>query len=315
MDVSRSTEIRVGIVSVISIALLVIGIMLGKGISFSPTQKSVAIRLATSGGIDAGSPVVVNGVRRGTVTQVSNDNGGVLVTATLDDVSDLKSDAQALVSILEITGGKKIELTPGSAATALNPSAEIPGRVAADIGTLVGVLGDASGDITGLIKRLDTISMSVSDLLRDGSVVANIKTMTNDGALALTDLRVFMESNRGPLTATVQDLKELTSELRESVHRNEPGVTRIIARTEAVVKSLEGTLAKADGAITNVDTLTMRVSAMVNDLRTNKSLLHALMYDDTLFGKLDSTLISLRKVLNDVGRDGVNVNVGLGHRK
>ena len=95
--------------------------MLGKGISFSPTQKSVAIRLATSGGIDAGSPVVVNGVRRGTVTQVSNDNGGVLVTATLDDVSDLKSDAQALVSILEITGGKKIELTPGSAATALNP--------------------------------------------------------------------------------------------------------------------------------------------------------------------------------------------------
>ncbi len=315
MDVSRSTEIRVGIVSVISIALLVIGIMLGKGISFSPTQKSVAIRLATSGGIDAGSPVVVNGVRRGTVTQVSNDNGGVLVTATLDDVSDLKSDAQALVSILEITGGKKIELTPGSAATALNPSAEIPGRVAADIGTLVGVLGDASGDITGLIKRLDTISMSVSDLLRDGSVVANIKTMTNDGALALTDLRVFMENNRGPLTTTVQDLKALTSELRESVHRNEPGVTRIIARTETVVKSLEGTLAKADGAITNVDTLTTRVSTMVNDLRTNKSLLHALMYDDKLFGKLDSTLISLRKVLKDFGRDGVNVNVGLGHRK
>ena len=266
----------------ISIALLVIGIMLGKGISFSPTQKSVAIRLATSGGIDAGSPVVVNGVRRGTVTQVSNDNGGVLVTATLDDVSDLKSDAQALVSILEITGGKKIELTPGSAATALNPSA---------------------------------ISMSVSDLLRDGSVVANIKTMTNDGALALTDLRVFMENNRGPLTTTVQDLKALTSELRESVHRNEPGVTRIIARTETVVKSLEGTLAKADGAITNVDTLTTRVSAMVNDLRTNKSLLHALMYDDKLFGKLDSTLISLRKVLKDFGRVGVNVNVGLGHRK
>ena len=315
MDVSRSTEIRVGIVSVISIALLVVGIMLGKGISFSPTQKSVAIRLATSGGIDAGSPVVVNGVRRGTVTQVRNDNGGVLVTATLDDIADLKSDAQALVSILEITGGKKIELTPGRATTALNPRDEIPGLVAADIGTLVGVLGGASGDITGLIKRLDTISMSVSDLLRDGSVVANIKTMTNDGALALTDLRVFMENNRGPLTTTVQDLKALTSELRESVHRNEPGVTRIIARTETVVKSLEGTLAKADGAITNVDTLTTRVSAMVNDLRTNKSLLHALMYDDKLFGKLDSTLISLRKVLKDFGRDGVNVNVGLGHRK
>lgn len=315
MDVSRSTEIRVGIVSVISIALLVIGIMLGKGISFSPTQKSVAVRLPSSGGIDAGSPVVVLGVRRGTVTQVRNDDGSVLVTATLDDIADLKSDAQALVSILEITGGKKLEITPGSSTTPYNPSTEIPGRVAADIGTLVGVLGDASGDITGLIKRLDTISMAASDLLRDGSVVANIKTMTSDGALALTDLRMFMQNNRGTLTTTIQDLKALTSELRESVHRNEPAVSRIIARTETVVKNLEGTLSKADGAITNVDTLTTRVSAMVNDIRTNKSLLNALMYDDKLFGKLDSTLISLRKVLKDFGRDGVNVNVGLGHRK
>jgi hypothetical protein len=39
------------------------------------------------------------------------------------------------------------------------------------------------------------------------------------------------------------------------------------------------------------------------------------MYDKTLFGKLDTTLISLQKVLKDFGREGVNVNVGLGHRK
>lgn len=289
--------------------------MLGKGISFSPTQKSVAVRLASSGGIDAGSPVVVLGVRRGTVTQVRNDDGSVVVTATLDDISDLKADASAIVSILEITGGKKLEIAPGSAAAPFNPSAEIPGRVSADIGTLVGVLGDASGDITGLIKRLDTISMAASDLLRDGSVVANIKTMANDGALALTDLRVFMQNNRGTLTSTIQDLKALSSELRESVHRNEPAVSRIIVRTENVMKNLENTLSKADGALANVDTLTTRVSGMVNDIRTNKSFLNALMYDEKLFGKLDSTLVTLQKVLKDFGRGGVNVNVELGHRK
>jgi hypothetical protein len=99
------------------------------------------------------------------------------------------------------------------------------------------------------------------------------------------------------------------------VHRNEPAVSRIIARTETVVKNLEGTLSKADGALANVDTLTTRVSGMVNDIRTNKSLINALMYDKTLFGKLDTTLISLQKVLKDFGREGVNVNVGLGHRK
>lgn len=315
MDVSRSTEIRVGIVSVVSIAVLVVGIMLGKGISFSPTQKSIEVRLPTSGGIDAGSPVVVLGVRRGTVSEVRNVDGSVVVTATLDDISDLKSDAEGVVSILEITGGKKLEIMPGTAATALDAGSEIKGRVAADIGTLVGVLGDAGGDITGLIRRLDTISMAANDLLRDGSVVANIKTMANDGALALTDLRVFMQTNKGTLTSTVQDLKALTAELRESVHRNEPGVSRIIARAESVVSKLETTLTKADGALSNVDTLATRVNGMVNDIRTNKSFLNALLYDEKLFGKLDSTLVSVQRVLKDIKISGVNVNVGLGHRK
>ena len=41
MDVTRSTEIRVGIVSILSIALLIGGIMLGKGISLDPSLKQI----------------------------------------------------------------------------------------------------------------------------------------------------------------------------------------------------------------------------------------------------------------------------------
>ena len=48
MDVSRSTEIRVGIVSILSIALLIGGIMLGKGVSFDPSRKQITIRAELS---------------------------------------------------------------------------------------------------------------------------------------------------------------------------------------------------------------------------------------------------------------------------
>ena len=38
-----------------------------------------------------------------------------------------------------------------------------------------------------------------------------------------------------------------------------------------------------------------------------------LMYDDKMVGKLDTTLLSIRKVLRDLGKKGINVNVGIGH--
>jgi len=314
LNISRSTEIRVGLVSIISIALLIGGIMLGKGLSLDPSKRTLKVRLATSGGVETGSPVVVNGVKRGIVSDVVNDNGSVLVHVSLSDASDVMSDAKAFVTILEITGGKKIEIIPGSSTQSLNPDTEIPGTVAADIGTLVTSLGEVSGNAINLVRRLDTISAGLTDLMRDGSFVNNVRTISSDGAVLMTDLRGWFQQNRTPLTASIRDLRDITSQLRESVNRNEPKVSQIIDRADKVLLSLEVTLSKADGTIMGADTLIGRINGIVQDIKTNKSLLHALMYDNDIASKLDSTLMTLKKFLQDFNRSGVNVNVGIGHR-
>ncbi|MCX6141070.1 MAG: MlaD family protein [Candidatus Kapabacteria bacterium] len=313
MNVSRTTEIRVGLVSIVSIALLIGGIMLGKGLSLGPNNRVIMVRLATSGGVEAGSPVVVNGVKRGTVSEVSSDNGSVLVKANMNDASDLKSDASATVTILEITGGKKIEIVPGTSTQPFDVSKEMPGTVAADIGGLVTSLGEVSGSAINLVRRLDTISAGLTELMRDGSFIQNVKTISSDGAVFVTDVRTWFQQNRDPLTTSVRDLREITTQLKESVNRNEPKVSAIIDRADKVLLSLENTLAKADGAIVGADSLIARINGVVQDIRTNKSLLHAIMYDDQMAGKLDTTLLTLKKLLRDIGKKGVNVNVELGH--
>ncbi|MBK6290963.1 MAG: MCE family protein [Ignavibacteria bacterium] len=313
LNVSRSTEIRVGLVSLVSIAVLIGGIMIGKGISFSPNKRTISIRLATSGGVETGSPIVVNGVKRGSVADVSGNNGSVLIHADIDDASDLKTDATATVTILEITGGKKIEINPGKAAGTFDVNTEMPGTVAADIGGLVTSLGEVSGSAVDLVRRLDTISASLTELLRDGSFVTNVKTISSDGALLVTDVRTWFSQNRAPLTASIRDLREISTTLRESVDRNEPKVSQIIDRADKVLLNLETTLAKADGAIIGADTLIARINGVVNDIRTNKSLVNMLLYDEKMAARLDSTLANLRVLLRDFGKNGINVNVELGH--
>ena len=288
--------------------------MLGKGISLSSQQNEVKFRLASSGGLEAGSPIVVHGVKRGQVTSVTNHYGGVLVLGQLDDISDLKSDASAIVSILEITGGKKIEIRPGHSSTSLDPAKEIPGAVAADIGSLVTSLGDVSDNAVALVKRLDTLSAAMADLARDGTFVNNIKTLASDGAILVTDARSWMQENKSDLTAMVRDLRQISATLRKSLDRNEPKISELIDHLDRTLSTFDKTLVKADNAFIAVDSLVYEVNGVLREVKNNKSLLHRVVYDKDLSDQLDSSLTVLKSILKQFQRDGVNVNVGLGHK-
>lgn len=314
MEVSRSTEIKVGIVTLAALLLALGGFIVGRGISFSPNEKIVMFRLPTSGGLDNSSPIVVNGVSRGKVKEIRNENGSVLVLATVNDVSDLHSDATARVSILEITGGKKIEIFPGTDAKMLDVSKEIPGVVAADIGSLVGMLGDAGDDAKRVLRRVDTITAALTTLLSDGTVIANVRTMTDDGAVALHNARLLLEDNRADLNAAVKNLRLISEDVRRIIDKNDPKLTALLDKLDRTISSADGTIARADGAIVKADTLLKNVNDVIVSVKTNDGLVHRILYDTVFANRLDTTIYSLRKFINGARANGVNVNVGIGHK-
>lgn len=313
MEASRRTEIRVGLVSLVAIILLVVGILLGKGISLSGSRQMVAIHLEHSGGLENGSPVVVNGVKRGLVTEVRNENGGVVAIAEIDGINDLREDVSARVSILEITGGKKLEINPGTRGSFRVGSA-IPGTVAADIVSLVDDLGAVSGDIQSLIRRLDTISASVTGLLADGTVMANVRTITSDGALLVTDLRSFITDNRADLQRTLRNAGSLVDEIRLAVKNNEPKVASLLDDLNKTVGEANTIIKRVDASLGGVDSLVANVNGVVTDMRSNGSVANRLLYDADLGARLDSALAELNRFVKSARKSGVNVNVGIGHR-
>lgn len=314
MEVSRNTEIKVGIVTLAALLLALGGFIVGKGISFSPNEKLVMFRLPTSGGLDNSSPVVVNGVSRGKVKEIRNENGSVLVLASVDDVSDLHADATARVSILEITGGKKIEIFPGTSAKLFDISKEIPGDVAADIGSLVGMLGDASDDAKRVLRRVDTITAALTALLSDGTVMANIRTMADDGSVALHNARLLLEDNRANLNVAVKNLRVISEDVRRIIDKNDPKLTSLLDKLDRTISSTDGTIARADDAIVKADTLLKNVNDVIVSVKTNDGLVHRILYDTVFANRLDTTLYSLRKFINSARANGVNVNIGIGHK-
>ncbi len=314
MEQNRKAEITVGIVSVVGILLLIVGILLGKGTTLHTSTHTFTVRLPSSGGIEPSSPVVVNGVKRGRVTDIRSDHGSVLLTAELDRFDDIHADAHALVSILEITGGKKLELFPGTSPKPFDRTKEIPGRTAADIGGLVTLVGDVSGELVTLLRRLDTISAVVTHLMADGTIAENVKSMTSDGAVLVRDARIWMEENRTDLTISVRDMKGALADVRNALKDNEPKMSSALDKLNQRLTEAEAVLAKTDRAIVGIDSLVSSVQSVVTDIRTNDGLLHAILYDPTFKRQMDTLSVRLRRFVDQARINGVNVNVGIGHK-
>lgn len=289
--------------------------MLGKGVSFSVTKQILKIRMTNSGGVESGSPVVIDGVKRGSVLDVHTDNGSVLVEAQLDEVGDLHPDASALVTMLEITGGKKVEISSGKQPGQFDMTKEMPGTAAADIPQLVTMLGEVSGPAKNLIMRLDSITASINALLADGTVMQDIRTMTGEGAVLIGDMRAIVHNNRGDIEAAIRNTRTLIDDIRAAVAKNEPKLSSLLDSLARTVSNVDGTLAKANGAITKADTLVGRLNSVMAEIQNGKGTIHGLIYDERFYNKLDSTMIALEAFIRTIHTKGVNVNVGIGWRK
>jgi phospholipid/cholesterol/gamma-HCH transport system substrate-binding protein len=315
MKAKNNIEIKVGIISFLSIILLIVAVIAVKGFRVSGDGVPLQIRFQNSGGVTEGSPVVVNGVKRGQVIDVKNDKNSVLITVSIDNIKDIKVDATAQISILEITGGKKVEILPGTNASSIDKSQIISGITLPDIPEVVANIGLMADDAKILLKRLDTISGSVSVLFQDEEFIASIKQSVFSAEKLIGDMQNVVSENKNSLKSSLVSIEKLTSELRTAVANNEPKVSKLLDSLQLVSNDARILLATTDKSFVKVDSLLSSVDGIIKDTKNGNGLVSKLLYDKQLSMKLDSAFDSISGFVKEVRKYGVNINIGgIGHR-
>lgn len=314
MDKQRSAEIKVGIVTIAGIVLLIIGILFGKGFSFSVSPNMVKMKFPNSGGIENGAPVFVNGLKRGAVSSVENTEQGIIVSAQMDNITDIKKDASAKILMLELTGGKKIEINPGSQGTSIGSNDMIIGFASADATQLIADVGDVAADAKRLVRRLDTISGQITRILGDTVFINNVKGTAAEANTLLVSLNEFYNANKGTLQSTISQLKSLTDDVRNAVNTNEPAVRKLIGKLDATTADAQSLINNANGSITKLDDLLSDMRGIVQDIKKGEGLVSKVIYDKKTAQRLDSVLNSLGTFVDQVKEHGINTNIRLGSR-
>ena len=315
MNSQRSTEIKVGLVSIIAIILFIIGISLGSGISVSSDIHHIKMRFPNSGGIKKTAPVTVNGVNRGAVTSVLNQDGAVLITADIDGIGDLNEDASAQIMLLELTGGKKIELSPGSSSTALNVDNIIPGTSTGDMGEMLALVSDLGGDAGIIVKRIDTILARVNGALDDGQLIEDLRgALSNAHEISLA-VNNLVRRNSPALNSAVANLNDISNGLKLALKRNEPKLDSLMDQLNIAISNANSLLKDTKVSISNVDDILNNIKDISSELKAGKGMVSKLIYDEKLGRKLDDTFDKLQQLVEFIEKKGINVNVELGHAK
>lgn len=314
MQSDRKKELIVGLVAIAGILILIIGIMLGKNFSLSGQEKTLQLMFPSSGGIKPSAPVVVNGVERGKVSSIENTKDSVLITVVMDDISDIHTDATARISILEITGGKKLEIYPGLASEGISPNMIIRGKTASDLSDLVADIGEVSDNLKHIVRGLDTLIVNTNNLLGDTTFITELKSTVSNASETMVKINSIVTTNESAINSSITNLSELSRELNAAVKEQRPNVERIIADMKQVSEKAVSLISKVDSSWNDVSAIVSDVKKIIKDIQSNESLLNKLLYDKKLAARLDSVMYNLGTFVEKIDQHGINVNVRLGTR-
>lgn len=314
MQSDKKKELIVGLVALAGVVMLIVGVMLGKSFSLSGEQKTVQFMFPSSGGIKPSAPVVINGVERGQVSTIENKNDSVLITASVFGIDDIYTDATARISILEITGGKKLEIFPGISTEKINADYIIRGKTAADIGDLIADVGEVSGELKSIVRGMDTLINNANGILGDTLLMANLRTTITNASEAMVRINNLVERNEVAINSSIANLSELSRELNTAVKEQKPNIEQIIADMKQVSEKAVTLIDKVDNSWDDVSKIAADVRKIIEDIQSNESLLNKLLYDKDLAMRLDSVMYNLGSFVEKIDQHGINVNVRLGTR-
>jgi phospholipid/cholesterol/gamma-HCH transport system substrate-binding protein len=306
-----STNIKVGITVLVGIVILIFGIMWAKGFYFGTHPASLTARFPTAGGAERGDPVYYKGMKRGIISDISvNERGDVIMKLELNEKIALRSDATATIMMLELMGGKKIEIAPGTSATAFNQERDtLTGVTSGDLSSIVALGSSLSGDVRSIADKTDSLISSLSSILGDAKVQDDIKGGISEARVAVKDLsetlaaiRGLVAENRSSLKSAIAEIEKLGTNVNQTVTDIGPSAKGAIEDTRAFIAKASKTIEKADIALDEID-------KMLIDSRNNKSLLYKLTSDKDFANQIDSTLMHALKMIKEIRYQGLNTNV------
>jgi phospholipid/cholesterol/gamma-HCH transport system substrate-binding protein len=301
MKDQSKTEIKVGLMVIVGALVFLWVIGWAKNFSFSTNEKLLDIKFPTVAGLEIGDPVTVNGVRKGNVVDFKIESEDVIVEIKLDPDINLKEDASFAISMLDLMGGKKINISPGNSKQQIDYDKVQQGQFQPDIPSVMATLGSMQGDLNKIVKEVQITLTSLNSYLTDQQFNDNIKSSLSNLKDITSRLDVLIAENQSDLKTITSNTVQITSDAKDVLQNNK--------------ESIHNSLTNLQSILVSSDSLLFKLNNLADETNNRKNNLGKLLYDEDLYNNLTTTLREVKemtKMINEqLKGDGLKVDANI----
>ncbi|OGU56293.1 MAG: ABC transporter substrate-binding protein [Ignavibacteria bacterium RBG_13_36_8] len=296
---NRKTEIKVGIT--VSIAIIIIILIFGwaKNLSLNSERKILTLKFNSIAGLDVGDGVMINGYKMGYVNDVIIKENYALIKVNLDKEVDIREDAKFSIMMLDLMGGKKIEIDPGKSKQLIDYSIVHEGDFLGDISTAMAMLSSVQSDMVDVIREIKVTLTNMNSVIADDEFNKNLKQSINNLKLLTRNMNNFLQENRMQLQILINSSSELVNNTKDLLKQN-----------RTVIDSI---LANADNLMKNSSLLLNRLNEFAKETSESNNNLGRVLYDEKFMMDLKTSIEQVKELtqilIEQLKGEGLNLDI------
>lgn len=288
-----ANETKIGALTVIAVALLIIGFNLLKGNAIFSRSKTLYAVYDNVSGLAPANPVEVNGLKIGSVNSLTVVNGNVdqiRVKITIQPGVEIPQNSVARIVSADLLGSKAIVIDFGNATEYLQDDDTIQSAPGTSLtSNLMSDLKPLSGKIQNTLVSLDTV-------LNDFHASLNNQTRNNLQS-SIAELNRTMKNLSGvsqQLDHLVKNLNDFTGNLKSS----NDTITQILGNTRKITDDIASSDLK--GTIDQMHETVGALGDVVEKIDSSQGSLGMLINSKTLYQNLESSTRDLDLLMKDL---------------
>ena len=274
-------EAKIGLVSIVSLALLYLGINYLKGVNLFKPVNHYYVAFSNVKGVTVSSPVFVEGFKVGLVREISYDydtTGKISVLVSLEDKMRINKGSYITV-VNSFLGGAELHIHLNTFVDDYFKSGDtIEGRMESDM--MTAVQENLLPSIERMMPKLD-------------SILGGLQTLVNHPAL--TQSLAHVEQTTASLAHSSRQLDQMLVKDVPVIVENLKGITTNFESVSGQLKALDlaGTMQAVDATLANLKLTTDKLNSADNSLGL-------LLNDRQLYDNLNGTMENASLLLLDL---------------
>ena len=297
-----SNETKVGAITVISVAVLILGFNFLKGKKLWSKDTMITGKYGNVQGLQNSNPVIINGLQVGTVYKITTEKDMREILVDLNITKDIEIPKNSIAIIKSNPlGTTSVEIKLGDAVENLKDKdfilTETSGGLFDDV---LKKVDPVLYEVRKAVSAIDTLLVNFNSILDPrakgniGQVLQNMNAVTASMLSSTASLNTLLNTQTGALAKSLNNVSSITSNFATN---NE--------KINTVMSNLDKTTSKC--ATINLNKTLDTLDRAVNDLKNiigkfdnDKGTLGKLLNDPTMYQNLASTGNKLNLLLDDI---------------